>query len=291
MQTGSVNKQQKFTISLIGPILLAGFLCLSAAGGSLAWGTTAQAPQSSWFVDMNLFSTSAHGALKCEECHGPMVGMDKSHPDEKSPAFMKQDPKRTFDYGMCQKCHKKSYDRYQNGEHAKAMKKEKETGQVSKTGFAPTCGDCHSAHYSKSHVSRVETGKAMTETCGTCHPDQRDSYLANYHGKAAVNLAHEKAASCTDCHGAHESLSLKDNPQTLTTCQRCHPDATENFADIIIHDSALHADKKNETKQSGLTKVNILGFLSYVFIVLVLAFFYGHSFLLMLRKLHEKLRK
>jgi hypothetical protein len=276
---------------LIGPILMAGFLCLSSAGGSPAWGTAAQAPQSSWFVDMNLFSASAHGTLKCEECHGPMVDKDKSHPDEKSPAFMKQDPKRTFDYGMCQKCHKKGYERYQNGEHAKAIKKEKETDQVSKTGFAPTCGDCHSAHYSKSHISRVETGKAMTETCGTCHPDQRDSYLANYHGKAAVNLGHDKAAFCTDCHGAHESLSLKDNPQTLKTCQRCHPDATENFADIIIHDSPLHADKKNETKQSGLTKVHFLGFLSFLFIVLVLAFFYSHSCLLMLRKLHEKLRK
>lgn len=277
---------------MIGPILMAGFLCLSSAGGSPAWGTAAPEPQSSWFLDMNQFSASAHGTLKCDECHGPMVDKEKkSHPDKKSPVYLKQDPKRTFDYGMCGKCHKKTHERYLKGEHAKAMEKEKKTGEISKTGFAPTCGDCHSSHFTKSHVSRVETGKAMTESCGTCHPDQRDSYLANYHGKAGVNLEHDKAAYCTDCHGAHESMSLKDNPQTLTTCKRCHPDATENFADIIIHDSTLNADKKSEAKQSGLSKVHFLGFLSYIFIVLVLVLFYSHSFLVMLRKIHEKLRK
>lgn len=272
-------------------MLVAGCFFLASAGLFPAWATASPTPESEWFVDMNLFSSSAHGALKCEECHGPMVGKGKKHPDDKSPAFLKEDPKRVFDYSMCSKCHKKSYERYQVGEHAKALKKEKESGQISKTGFAPTCGDCHSAHYARSHASRIDTGKAMTETCGTCHPDQRDSYLANYHGKAAVNLGHEKAAFCTDCHGAHESLSLKDQPQALTACRRCHPDAGDRFADIIIHDSPLHADKKNETKQTGLSRVHFLGFLSFVFIVLVLAFFYSHSCLLMLRKLHEKLRK
>jgi len=216
---------------------------------------------------------------------------NRSHPDKKSPVYLKQDPKRTFDYSVCAKCHKKAYDRYLKGEHAKALEKEKKTGEISKTGGAPTCGDCHSAHYTKSHLSRVEIGQAMTETCGTCHPDQRDSYLANYHGKAAVNLKHEKAAYCTDCHGAHDAISLKDATQTLKTCRRCHPDATKNFSDIIIHDSTLNIDKKSERKQSDLNKVQFWGFLSFIFIVLVLVLFYSHSLLMMLRKIHEKLRK
>lgn len=258
-----------------------------------SWAAPAPAPDSSWFVDMNMFSGSAHGTLKCEECHGPMISKDKAHPDKASATYLKQDTKRTFDYKMCGKCHKKGLERYQKGEHAKALDKEKQSGEVSKTGFAPTCGDCHSAHYSKSHMSRVETGRAQAQTCGSCHPDQLTSYLNNYHGKAAVHLGHDKAAYCTDCHGAHDAESLKENSDALTACKRCHPDATANFADIIIHvqDSSLEAEKKNEVKQSGLSKVHALGFLSFAFVVLVLAFFISHSGLLMLRKLHERLRK
>lgn len=240
---------------------------------------------------MNRFTDAAHGALKCEECHGPMSGKGLVHPDTRAKDFLKREAKRAFDYQSCQKCHKKTYDRFLLGEHAKAMAKEKETGELSRTGYAPTCGDCHSAHYSKSHLSRIEIGRNMTETCGTCHPAQKASYLANYHGKAAVNLGYDKSASCTDCHGAHHCISLKDKDAALKSCLRCHPNARPQFADIIIHDSTADLDKKSEAKQTGFQMVRTLSLISLIFIVLVLAFFYSHSCLLMLRKLHEKLRK
>ncbi len=293
LQTGTSKSNNKYKTGLIFVLLTAGFLLVLALFSSAQAKNTAPSPLSTWFVEMNQYADSAHGSLKCEECHGPMIGMGKgkSHPDPESANFLKNQTKRTFDYQSCKKCHGTAHDRFQKGEHAKAAAKEKTDGKPSKTGFAPNCGDCHSAHYSKSHRSRAMIGKEMTQTCGTCHPDQKRSFLANYHGKAAVNLGYEKAAFCTDCHGAHTTFSLKDKQVVLNRCKRCHSDATPEFANIIIHDSTKNIDLKSEAKRSGLKWVHWLGSLSLIFVVGVLVFFYAHTGLLMLRKLHEKLRR
>ncbi|RPH51969.1 MAG: hypothetical protein EHM85_04715 [Desulfobacteraceae bacterium] len=291
MRTGSVNNRLWFKIKLIFSLLMVWYSLQAYSGFTNAWGSIVSASQSGWFVDMNRFSSSAHGSIKCEDCHGPMAGAGKSHPDPKVKDFLRIETKKNFDYQSCKKCHKNSYERFLSGEHAKALIKEQETGVMSKTGPAPICGDCHSAHYSVSHLSHAEINKAMTTTCGSCHPSQMKSYLANYHGKTAVNLGFDKSASCTDCHGAHHCTSLKEKETALKSCRRCHPDAQPQFADIIIHDSKTDLDNKSDSKKTGLKTVHALSLISLIFIVMVLAFFYSHSFLLMLRKIHEKLRK
>lgn len=255
-----------------------------------SWAKPIPKVQSGWFVDMQRYASSAHGALKCEDCHGSMMGNGLSHPNIQDKEYLKHEVRQVFDYKNCERCHRKSYERYLSGDHAIAMAKEKETASISKIRHAPVCGDCHSAHYTKSHLSRKEIGIEQTESCGRCHPDQKRSYLANYHGKAAVNLGYDKSASCTDCHGGHNVLSLKDPVLALQACQRCHPDAQPQFANIIIHDSRIDVDKKNETKQTGIHRVHMLSFMSLIFVVSILVFFYSHSCLLMLRKLQEKLR-
>jgi hypothetical protein len=271
------------------------FLTLAWIPGTFAG--TVMPPDATWFVDMNQFRGSAHGSLACEDCHGPMIktgtsaDQERPHPDTDGADFLQNQTKRSFDYQSCQKCHKTAYSRFLEGAHAAAADKEKSTGNISQTGHAPACGDCHSAHYSKSHLSRTQTGRIMTRTCGACHPDQKDSFLANYHGKAAVNLGYDKAAFCTDCHGAHTTLSLKDNDAALSACLRCHPDATPEFANIIIHAATNNADLKNDAKKSGLTWVHAVRAVFLTLVVAVLAFFYLHTILLMLRKLHEKLRR
>jgi hypothetical protein len=291
LRTGSVNNKLCLKINLIFSLLLAGYSFQACFGFSSAWASTVPAPRSGWFVDMNRFSSSAHGSIKCEECHGPMTGMGKSHPDPMAKDFLRIETKKQFDYQNCKKCHKNAYERFLFGEHATALIKEKETGVPSRTGPAPNCGDCHSAHYTVSHLSHADINKAMTTTCGSCHPDQMKSYLSNYHGKTAVNLGFDKSASCTDCHGAHTCTSLKEKGAALKACQRCHPDAQPQFADIIIHDSKTDLDKKSDAKKTGILTVHTLSLISLIFIVVVLAFFYSHSCLLMLRKIHEKLRK
>jgi len=305
LQTGTIKIKTKLKIRWMYPLLMAGCVLLALLWFSYARAGIDTASLSTWFVDMNQYAAAAHGSLSCEECHGPMlgngisngvgdgigIGKGKSHPDPDAANFLKTQTIRNFDYQACQKCHKSAYARFIKGEHATAADKEKTAGKPSETGYAPKCGDCHSAHYVKSHLSRTQTGKIMTETCGACHQEQKESFLANYHGKAAVNLGYDKAALCTDCHGAHTALSLKDKEAALNACLRCHFDATPEFANIIIHDSKKNLDLKNDTKKSGLKWVHGLGALSLIFVVAVLIFFYLHTGLLMLRKLHEKLRR
>jgi len=299
LQSGTIIIKTKLRTRWMCPLLTAGCFFLVIAWFSCARAGTDTALLSTWFVDMNQYTTAAHGSLSCEECHGPMISKGlgeginkgKSHPDPDAANFLKTQTKRDFDYQTCRKCHKTAYARFVRGEHATAAAKEKTTGIPSKTGVAPNCGDCHSAHYVKSHQSRALTGKIMTESCGTCHVEQKESFLDNYHGKTAINLGYDKAALCTDCHGAHTTLSLKDKEAALNACRRCHFDATPEFANIIIHDTKENSELKNDTKKLGLKWIHGLGALSLVFVVAVLIFFYIHTGLLMLRKLHEKLRR
>ena len=251
---------------------------------------------SSWFVDMNLFSASAHRNLTCENCHGDMKEQGKKHPDTVDARLLKSDATRIYDYHRCRSCHRESYERYLRGTHAKALAKEQKAS-VSKEAItserlkAPTCGDCHSAHYGKSHLSRVATGKEMTEVCGACHPAQKTTYLENYHGKVAVNLSDDVSAYCTDCHGAHDCVSLKEKKAALAACQRCHPKAGEKFTQFVIHQTTEDLAKDNKEKQKRVTIIKIVTLIMMIIVILVVGFFYGHSFLWLLRELHEKLRK
>ncbi|MGM0427626.1 MAG: multiheme c-type cytochrome [Thermodesulfobacteriota bacterium] len=255
------------------------------------------AEETSWFINMNRFGDSAHATIPCEECHKDLTGDEQTHPDPKEKTFLKADATRTYDYSQCKSCHRASYERYRLGAHAKVLEKEhKGQGQLTKTGRAPTCGDCHSGHYARSHLSRVETGRQMTAVCGSCHRPQLVTYLDNYHGKAAVNLKDPDSAYCTDCHGAHECVSLKDKEVALGACQRCHPDAGKSFAQFVIHPVTEDAPPEDQTeadlqKKERVALVRVITAVMGILVLFVVCFFYGHTFVWLLRELHEKLRK
>jgi cytochrome b subunit of formate dehydrogenase len=70
--------------------------------------------------------------------------------------------------------------------------------------------------------------------------------METYHGKS-YQLGYLKSASCSDCHGAHRILKVK-NPNSsvsdkniLATCQKCHLDARTKFTGFLTH--ATHKDK------------------------------------------------
>jgi hypothetical protein len=266
---------------------------LAGAGAGLA------APVSedggSWFVDQKRFKQSAHGHLNCQDCHGTMKEEGKIHPDPKDPQFLKGDPARNYDYHRCASCHRISYERYNRGAHARALAKERQERVQGKPAEAikraPSCGDCHGSHYEPSHLSRWEAGRKMTETCGSCHPAQKMTYLENYHGKAAVNLGNTKAAYCSDCHGAHECLSLKDKKAALAACLGCHPQAREKFAQMVIHPTTRDLTEKDREKKARVALIKTVALIMTVLVILVVAFFYGHTFLWILRELNHHLRK
>lgn len=251
--------------------------------------------QPGWFVNMRYFAESAHGSFSCEKCHGSMKQGKTPHPDSENPDFLNGAANREYDYQSCKSCHKPSYEQYLQGAHAKALLKE-QTDPAATAGLpdhkkAPTCGNCHSSHYTRAHLSRVEIGRQMVSVCGNCHPAQAATYLDNYHGKAAVNLGDKNAAFCTDCHGAHHSLSLKEKKAALAACQRCHPEAREGFTQVVIHPTLQDLAENNKQKRAHVALIRVVTVLMAILVILVVGFFYGHSFVWLLRELHEKLRK
>ena len=281
-----------------GLLILLQVVPIGAVRGDTDWGEPFPAFESNWFVDMSRFSEGAHTGLDCGECHVDMVEGTKKHPDPEAPGYLKTDVRERFDYGRCKRCHLKAHERSLEGAHAEAMKQQREadqteTGQKDDAPYpAPTCGHCHSAHYDRSQRSRVEVGRTMTEICGKCHPVEKATYLKNYHGRAAVDLGHAEAAYCTDCHGAHACISLKkEGENAISACRRCHPDAGENFADIVIHYSTQRLADDDHPKRSAIFRIYVAGLVSLAFISILLIGFYSHSFLLMIRKIHDKLRR
>jgi uncharacterized protein with PIN domain len=254
--------------------------------------------QTHWFVDMNRFALSSHAGFKCEDCHGDMIENGQAHPDNQKPDFLKRSATRSFDYSRCQKCHKISYQRYLKGEHAKALTKEiRETDSnqpdpgVNEKTPAPTCGDCHSSHYDRSGLNRVDVGKRMVKRCGQCHKTQALSYMENIHGRVGVDLNNPSSAFCTDCHQAHSMTSLKDPKTALPACRRCHPTAETEFSNVVIHASIANLTTDDSPKHRSILWIHRIKIFMIAVVALSLVFFFGHSLLWLLRELHEKLRK
>ncbi len=92
------------------------------------------------------------------------------------------------------------------------------------------------------------------EMCGKskCHSKSYNSYNDYYHGRAYKAGAID-SPTCWDCHGTHKVLPAKDDNSAVSsakltatsktnlakTCQKCHPDSSNNFAEYgkLIHGS------------------------------------------------------
>ena len=295
----TVHIRSVFKSYLTPAVLTAAVVAFFAVGladtveGTVASNADSQAP---WFVDMNRFSLSAHAAFTCDDCHGTMIENGRPHPDKANPDFLKKAATRSYDYNRCQKCHKLSYQRYLEGEHAKALSTELADAGTADPGSkkknpAPTCGECHSSHYDRSGLSRVEVGKRMVTVCARCHKNQAAGYLDNIHGKVGVNLQNPAAAFCTDCHGAHTTVSLKNPAAALPVCQRCHPKAEAEFTNFVIHATVTDLVDTDSPKRQSILWIHRIKLAAVAVVALSLIFFFGHSLLWLLRELHEKLRK
>jgi formate dehydrogenase gamma subunit len=97
---------------------------------------------------------------------------------------------------------------------------------------APSCSDCHGSHGiltpQDSH-SKISSWN-IPNTCGACHTEIRNTYLASVHGQAMLHGS-SGAPVCTDCHGEHVILPPSNPASTVSpanvstvTCGRCHSD-------------------------------------------------------------------
>ncbi len=189
------------------------------------------------------FNSSAHAAAlragryapTCVDCHSKHD--IKGAMDPASPVSRKNLAK------TCGMCHEEVVKDVMESTHGQAMARGVKE--------APTCLDCHSDHKLET-LKGATTLKISEQVCSRCHASQRmnsklhiagnrvSTFFESYHGLAA-KLGSTSAANCASCHGFHKILPSSDpkssvHPANLvTTCQKCHPGASEKFTAGRIH--------------------------------------------------------
>jgi cytochrome b subunit of formate dehydrogenase len=179
------------------------------------------------------YAKSVHSTVaeqSCASCHGPTHYIVSA-----------QDAWKT----ACVKCHEETVHGYERGVHAVARKDgDKNT---------PICQSCHGAPHEILPASDPDSRTHHTKiaaTCGGCHgqkfvmePSGRStqpflSYQESVHGRL-VAAGSERAAVCTDCHGAHEILTASDPKSSIfkfsvpQTCGKCHNAVAQEYAQSI----------------------------------------------------------
>jgi hypothetical protein len=145
----------------------------------------------------------------------------------------------------CGKCHTEINALYEKSVHGAALIGEGNSD-------VPTCTDCHGSHkiigpnnspfrlFSPQICSKCHSNKQMMSKYGI-NPNVMDSYVSDFHGET-VTIFQAMAPGqqtnkpvCIDCHGVHDMLKPSDSHSSvmkanlLTTCQKCHPNASPNF--------------------------------------------------------------
>jgi formate dehydrogenase gamma subunit len=168
---------------------------------------------------------------------------------------------------------------------------------------APTCTDCHSEHKIEALKSSSSL-KISVEVCSRCHasermntkynlpPDRVKTFFDSYHGLAA-QYGSTLAANCASCHGVHKILPSTDPRSSIyrtnlvVTCGKCHPGATENFAQ-----SKVHVDAAATSEGAGVGE-QINRWVRRIYLVLIvgtIGFMLAHNLLLFGKKVRALYR-
>jgi predicted CXXCH cytochrome family protein len=186
------------------------------------------------------YSESIHGkgllksgltvTATCTSCHTAHRELPASDPE--STVNAKNVP------STCGVCHHGIQEQFMQSVHSAAVAY---TGQQ-----LPVCSDCHTAHT----IERADQDKFRLEImnkCGRCHQKIGETYFDTYHGKVS-RLGYTNTAKCFDCHGAHDILRVNDpnsrlsRANVVSTCKKCHSEATRRFAGYLTH--ATHHDPR-----------------------------------------------
>ncbi len=189
----------------------------------------------------------------------------------------------------CGECHRYIEERLNKSVHAQsddtAGPPKSRADELSRKP-KPGCVDCHQGHDEPYHLAE---GYRLTlpNRCGNCHADLLLGYHVSMHGQL-TRLGFEAAATCSDCHGAHDTLAISNpegplSPQNrLETCRQCHHDAVANFAEFNPH--ANHKDERRFAPLHHLySRTDALIYLLFSFFLLHAILWYGRSLLSTLR--------
>jgi len=226
------------------------------------------------------------GSATCADCHGAHNILPLGSPS--SPLHPFQQAK------TCGACHEGEARDVEESVHGKAVA----AGHLD----APACADCHAEHTVRAPGNR-SSSQTSVEFCSRCHASERlntkynlptdrvRTFFGSYHGLAIQNGS-TRAANCASCHGAHKILPSTDPRSSIyktnlsATCGKCHPEATDNFAQEKVHVDATAATGTTTGEQ-------INRWVRRVYLVLItgtIGLMFAHNLLLFLRKVRARCR-
>ena len=171
----------------------------------------------------------------CYDCHDPHGTTPPDEPGSwMSPLGQPE---------VCGACHDSVATVWERGIHARALR----SGTWEGDEAPPTCTSCHGAHPVLGADDRG-IGDIAIERCAACHEKPTRTYRGTYHGKA-TRLESAAAATCAECHGAHEMLPADDpasrvHPSNLVaTCGECHDHARASFVKYDSHPEPMNRER------------------------------------------------
>jgi formate dehydrogenase gamma subunit len=227
------------------------------------------------------------GAATCSDCHDGHTILPPTSPA--SPLHFSRLA------ATCGGCHDQEAKDVEESVHGKAV--------AAGHREAPTCTDCHSEHKITAITSSSPL-KISADVCSNCHasermntkynlpPDRVKTFFESYHGLAA-QYGSTLAANCASCHGVHRILRSADPRSSIyktnlvVTCGKCHPGATENFAQSKVHVDIAAAQADGDV--GG--KIN--WWVRRVYLVLIvgtIGFMLAHNLLLFGKKVRARFR-
>jgi cytochrome b subunit of formate dehydrogenase len=187
-------------------------------------------------------------AAGCKDCHGTHQILSPNDP--------KSAANRSHLSSTCGHCHDETVQHYARSAHGIAL-------QNGVKG-APSCIDCHGEHNVEPVASKESPVSKSREAkmCLSCHLDNADvrqrmgtsagfvaGYESSVHG-VALARGNQQAATCSDCHGAHDMLKGSNAASSVNkwniaeTCAKCHKEIAGNF-NASIHGKALQWGNKD----------------------------------------------
>jgi formate dehydrogenase gamma subunit len=227
------------------------------------------------------------GSATCSDCHDGHTILPPTSPA--SPLHYSRLAE------TCGGCHDQAAKDVEESVHGKAV--------AAGRREAPTCTDCHSEH----KITGLKGSSSLqisADVCSGCHaserlntkynlpPDRVKTFFESYHGLAA-QYGSTLAANCASCHGVHRILPSTDPRSSIyktnlvVTCGKCHPGATENFAQSKVHVDAASA------QAAGDVGGQINWWVRRIYLVLIvgtIGFMLAHNLLLFGKKVRARFR-
>ena len=281
-------------------------------------------------IDAADYANSVHGANACTSCHIDVIDLERHADGAHVPrpvncSLCHQEQAREFTTSIhhlredftCVECHSEIHyqpawggdkktviqgcttcheeETYVASGHAKAVLKGNNDSAV--------CSDCHGLHntriwYTAGRTYPREAQEFYTRACYSCHDDKEmmrrnnlttiavKTYRQSVHGK--VQRLGYPAAGCADCHTSHNILPKSDPKATIheqnlqKVCARCHTGVNTNFIRYISH-----PDLTNHKEHPQLFWTTVF---MVVLLLVVLVFFWAHTFLWWRKAYWEKHR-